>query len=206
MNAFLNKINLENIKYVGFDMDGTLYDEFDFIVQVYKEISDLFVLHNNVFEHMSLVWLEKGSSYNKIFDETYDLFKLKNMLDKQKFIKEALYIFRNYKPKLTLTPRVTEILKYFYNSYRIFLVTDGNYKLQEAKFKALGLEKYFEIDNVVFTGKYSDEYYKPNTKSIELLNINPKEAIYFGDRIQDELFAKSSRMEFKKVYNMIEVI
>jgi len=199
MNVFSNKI-----KYIGFDMDGTLYDEFDFIVQPYIEISNLFFLNDKVYEYMIFRWLEKGSSYNKIFDEVYSLYPLANTT-KEEFIKQALNIFREYKPTLSLSTRVIEILKYFKQHYTIFLVTDGNSKLQERKFKALNLEEFFKKSNVIFTGCYSSEYHKPNVKATELLNINPEETIFYGDRQIDKKFALDSGMQFKKVYNMIEV-
>ena len=41
MKSLFNKINWDKISYVGFDMDGTLYDEYEFISEVYKEISKL---------------------------------------------------------------------------------------------------------------------------------------------------------------------
>jgi FMN phosphatase YigB (HAD superfamily) len=205
VNAFLNDIKLKDIKYIGFDMDGTLYDEFDFIIQPYKKISELFYLNDAAYSYMLFKWLEKGSSYNRIFDETYELYKLKEHLDKHKFIEEALDIYRNFQPSLSLTPRVTQLLEYFYKTHTFFLVSDGHEKLQKAKFKALKLEKYFEMKNVIFTGRYSKDYYKPNIKCVELLEIDVKKTIFFGDRLVDEQFSNCADMKFKKVYNMIEV-
>ena len=40
MKSLFNKINWDEISYVGFDLDGTLYDEYDFIYNVYLEISN----------------------------------------------------------------------------------------------------------------------------------------------------------------------
>ena len=38
LNVLCPNFDCRNIKYVGFDLDGTLYDEFDFIYQVYSKI------------------------------------------------------------------------------------------------------------------------------------------------------------------------
>ncbi len=205
MSAFLSNIDFSSVKYVGFDMDGTLYDEFDFIIQPYTLISDQFVNNEKVLSNMLLRWIEKGSSYNKIFEETYYSFPLKNStLSLEEFTENALTIYRNYIPNIKLSNRVVEILNYFKNNYELFLITDGRPKLQIQKFNSLELYNFFD-NNVIYTGKYSQDYHKPNIKSLELLDINPKNSVFFGDRTNDEKFALSSGMQFKKVYNMIEV-
>ena len=53
-----------NIKAVGFDIDGTLYDEFDFIIKVYDKIADIFKIakiNNTEIKTILLKkWMEKG--------------------------------------------------------------------------------------------------------------------------------------------------
>ncbi|PHR70030.1 MAG: hypothetical protein COA66_13650 [Arcobacter sp.] len=204
MNPFFSNIPTDNIKYVGFDMDGTLYDEFEFIIQVYTEISSLFIESDKCLSFMLQRWLQKGSSYNLIFDETFDIFKLKNKQIKCDFINLALNIFRNYSPKLILPNRSKCILTFLKEEYTLFLISDGNEKLQREKYFSLNLDKYFDISNVCFTGKYSSDSHKPNIESLNYLNIIPEQAVFIGDRICDEEFATNAKMKFKKVYNMIE--
>lgn len=205
MNVLYKKIDWSRVDYVGFDMDGTLYDEFDFIVQAYSKISKLFDDNLLSLDFMLDRWLKKGSSYSKIFDEVFDRFELILQTEKDEFIEKSLSIFRNFNPKLTLCRRTKEILKYYQKNYKIFLVTDGNYLLQEKKFISLGLDKYFNNENIVFTEKYRSDYAKPNTKALELLSIDTKKSVFFGDRDRDMDFALNSGMQFQKVYNMIEV-
>jgi len=94
MRSLYENVHWDKVKFVGFDMDGTLYDEYDFIVQVYKEIATL--LDHDSYNYMCQRWLEKGSSFPFIFDETYDLSSSKS-LSKDEFISKALNIFRNFK-------------------------------------------------------------------------------------------------------------
>lgn len=207
MNYLYKNIDFNNIDYVGFDMDGTLYDEFEFIVQPYKLIADLFVKKDIVFNSMCSRWLEKGSSYNNIFDETYDKYNhiLIKTMSKDDFICSALNIFRNIEPRLKLTNRSKFILDYCKEKYQLFLISDGNKVLQKKKFDSLGLNQYFDDSHVIFTGMYSKEYEKPSIKSLELINIIPSRSIFFGDRDKDRKFALSSKMQFVKVYNMIDL-
>ena len=57
-------LTARNIKYVGFDLDGTLYDEFDFIYQVYSKIvkANASLLGDNMsaLNWMKERWLEKA--------------------------------------------------------------------------------------------------------------------------------------------------
>ena len=206
MNYLYSKVNWHNIEYVGFDMDGTLYDEFDFIMQAYSEISKLFS-NNYAKEYMLNRWLEKGSSYNKIFDETYELFYLDliDKISKELFIEECLNMYRNFIPKIALSNRTKQILAYFGSKYKLFLVSDGNLELQTRKFRSLNLDKYFSENNVFFTGINSSIYSKPKIKLLEKLDILAQISVFFGDRKIDEEFAKNSGMQFQKVYNMIGV-
>ncbi len=204
LNVLYNEIDWSNNKTIGFDMDGTLYDEYDFIKQVYSEINSQLIKDNKVLSFMLCRWLEKGSSYQYIFNETYDKTPKMNMT-KEIFIKKALKIFRTYTPKLFLPERNKYILEYCKNNFDIFLVTDGNKILQEKKIISLGLTEYFKAENIIITGKYSSEYHKPNNKSLEFLDLDIEHCVYFGDRNKDEIFALSSKMQFQKVYNMIKV-
>jgi len=200
-----NNLDQQNIQFVGFDMDGTLYDECDFIVQPYRQIANEFIKSDEAFEFMVARWLAKGSSYNRIFDETYDKYLIDGVITKNEFIDQSLATFRNFEPQLQLAKRTQIILNNLQASYTLFLVTDGNPKLQKEKFSALGLSQYFDPSNVVFTGEYNQTHHKPSTKSLQYLNITPQHSVFFGDRELDYKFALDAKMQFIKVYNMVVI-
>ena len=206
-NVLFSNISWEKVKYIGFDMDGTLYDEYEFVIQPYKKISKLFFNDKQVFFFLSNRWLEKGSSYNKIFGEAYKNFneKLKDSISEEDFINQCLDIYRNFEPKLKLSQRTISLLDLFKLEDEIVLISDGNQNLQKKKFYALKLDNFFKMENVIFTGINPEKYSKPKTNSLELLPNIIENAVFFGDRIVDEQFAKNSNMQFQKVYNMIGV-
>ncbi len=206
-NVLFSNISWDKVKYIGFDMDGTLYDEYEFVIQPYKKISELFFNNEQVFLFLCNRWLEKGSSYNELFYEIYKFFheKLRDSFSKDDFINKCLYIYRNFEPKLELSQRTISLLNLFKSEYEIFLVSDGNENLQKRKFYALKLDSFFKIENVVFTGINSEKYSKPKINSLELLPYTIENAIFFGDRMIDEQFARNSNMQFQKVYNMVGV-
>ena len=205
MNYFFKELEISDLNYIGFDLDGTLYDELDFIIQPYQLISKLFHKENEVFVFMRSSWLKYGSSYNRIFSNAYELFELKEKTKQNDFIETTLHIFRNFQPVLTLSNRTKIVLEIFKKKYNLFLITDGNPILQEKKFFSLGLEKYFDKKNVVFTGNYTKEYHKPEIKSLELIKIKTNNSLFFGDREIDKEFANNANMRFVKVLNMIKI-
>lgn len=204
LSHLFKNVNWNDVTSVGFDMDGTLYDEFDFIKQVYSEINNQLISNDNILSFMTDRWLEKGSSYPFIFSEAYDKCS-DTVYDKEDFVKRAIDIYRNFSPKISLDDRNKKLMSYFKENFKLYLITDGHYQLQMKKFTSLGLSKYFEDQYVVFTGKYSSEYHKPQNKSLELININLDNSIYFGDRDLDKEFALSSNIQFIRVKNMLVV-
>jgi len=204
MKYLCNEIPWENIKAVGFDMDGTLYDEFDFIVQVYNPIAKLFSYSddtiNSIKHSMLLKWLDKGSSYPFIFSEILFESGFESDLHEKK-IKEALLIFRNFIPALFLSERIKFSLEEFKGKYELFLVSDGSSPLQWNKIKSLGLEKYFDKHNIFVSGDHGKGADKPSLMSLDHLavfnrNFKKNEVVFIGDRSNDEGYAKNAGFHF----------
>ena len=205
------KINWRNIQNVGFDMDGTLYDEAEFISDVYTNISKYLNIlgygdKKMIFNTLYKKWNDKGSSYPYVFDEYLSNIIEDNVL-KKKIVNQCVNIFRNFQPSLTIDNKVKDILDELKEKYSLFLVSDGYEKLQLRKFNSLELSRWFDKEKVFFTGKYGKNFYKPSIKIKEdqlfsKMNLNIKNTVYFGDRINDELFAKKMKINFIKVKKM----
>lgn len=203
--------DLRKYNIIGFDLDGTLYDEKDFIVQVYKKIAKYLINHfpkimySDLYTWLVDRWLEKGSSYPFIYSEALVRYTGES---NPEIIENCLSIYRNFEPEITLHSKVKEILNLLLNKQIIlFLVTDGNYPLQQKKFNALQLNKWFEIENVVYTGRLGKEYYKPNIKCLEFIScLTDREipVLYFGDREIDQKFALNAKFDFGKVQSFYE--
>ena len=156
------------IQAVGFDLDGTLYDEIEFISQVYYPISLMLsdavgvpsgVLYNRLINR----WKEKGSSYNRIFDEVL-LDGGISELHKSSVITECVNVFRNFQPALSLNYGVERLLDWISSQYPIFMITDGGEKLQRAKIESLGLYRWFSNDNISISGSLDSGISKPDVR------------------------------------------
>ena len=198
---------------VGFDLDGTLYDEFEFISQVYHPISlilsealnkDPFSIYDTLIKR----WEKMGSSYNRIFEE---VLLDTPISDSQRLfiIQQCLGEFRHFQPNLSLTCRVENCLEWYSKRFPLFLVTDGSQSLQQAKIKSLGLLRWIMPDNIVITGSLSPCTAKPDPHIISQLalfkDLEPSQRrhVYFGDRTVDRDFANNCGFDFIGVKVMI---
>ena len=208
LNALYPDIPWDQIVCVGFDLDGTLYDEFAFIQQVYhailkadpRYITDF----TQAYDHMLSLWLAKGSSYTALFAETCKQFGL-DKEQQEHFVEQALDIYRRFQPQLTLPPRVRYLLKRIVSTYDTFLITDGRPALQRNKIMALGLDTLFAPHKTVITGELGADYAKPGTKAYSRLDLPyaPGQIVYFGDRPIDAAMCAGAGIHFQLVYTMI---
>jgi len=204
---------IKGIDIFGFDLDGTLYDEFDFISQAYHQFASIIsqLCYSNIeliYKYMIGVWFINGSSYDKLFQDT--LLKFKARGDISEIVEKLIKVYRTFDFNIVLSERIKAILDWICeNGYSLFMVTDGNPVLQAKKITALGLEYWFDKNNIVITGAGGVEYSKPSTKSlqqIEMLNkikTNSDRILYFGDRNVDYQFAKNAGFLFKYMKNGI---
>lgn len=199
MKKYLFSEEFNQFKVIGFDLDGTLYDDFEFIEQVYKDICTRYIKgkHDEIYFDMKLRWLEKGSSYPFIFSEIKEKYNLE-----ESFIENAISLYRNYLPILSVNKKMKFVLEKFKKEgVKTFLLTDGRKKLQSNKIKSLDIEGYF--DYIVIT----ESNPKPsNIMSYEVLDffkVDPKHILYIGDRDCDKNFSINSGFKFCHINDFI---
>lgn len=207
MKSFICNIP-DDVKVIGFDMDGTIYDEFDFISQAYEAVSDVFTKYSGesksyIYQLLCSEWLKYGSSAN-IFQ---NVSKIIDVSLSTQMLKECIEAFRTSPFTLKLSERAIHTFNFLLEQeYGLFLVTDGNSELQRRKFFALGLDNWFSNCNVAISGDYGKEFQKPNvfmSKRIELLKNNSASVLYLGDRTCDQKFAENCGFEFMYMKNMV---
>jgi FMN phosphatase YigB (HAD superfamily) len=208
MKYLSSSIDWAYIQAVGFDIDGTLYDEMEFISQVYRPISHIIaeacgVDKEEVYERVLARWMEKGSSYDRIFEEVLIDHGLSHS-ERTKVVNKCLAAYRSFNPALSLSSRVRFLLQVLSNAHTLFLVTDGTPRLQRAKSRSLGLERWFSESNSIFTGEYGEGHAKPDTRPLSDLEIPavtsaPDKVVFFGDRQCDREFAKRAGFHFLSV-------
>jgi FMN phosphatase YigB (HAD superfamily) len=207
------RVDWDRVRVVGFDLDGTLYDEAEFIAQVYRPIAAIIARAaggavDAVYPALLRRWHQMGSSYSQIFAEALAARGVEGPAA-EAVIKECVATFRGFAPDLNLPSEVRTILDGMRGTYPLFLVSDGSVALQQRKFTALGLDRWFGAENVGFSATLGAGFDKPDTRVLSgiqvLLDHPPGEVVFFGDRDNDERFAANAGFQFVRVRCMVEV-
>ena len=195
----------DQIEALVFDLDGTLYDEYDFIRQAYLAVSKVMAGgsksdENKIYESLCRLWLSHGSSA-PVFQMAYE--DAKGYSPDKMLLKRCVEAFRNADFEIDLSARTIDFLNLTADQPKA-IITDGNSILQRKKFEKLKLDRWIDKDNVFVSGDYGKQYYKPDPYMGELAKqkIKADRFLYYGDREIDEEFAQRAGFEFIKVRNM----
>lgn len=147
-------------KTVIFDLDDTLYNEVDYLLSAYKEISYFLSTHINnekksedIYDFMCDAY-QKGSD---VFTATLHHLEINNLTND-----DLLRIYRNHIPLINLSSETISLLdNLLLNDYNLGLITDGRSVQQRNKIKSLGIEKYFQ--GIVISEEFGSE--KPELKN-----------------------------------------
>ena len=205
MTTFLDLC--EQYDGVGFDLDGTLYDEFSFISEFYRSLELIFPgdLKTGAEDYGCQTWLKFGSGYQFIFQEIYHNYYIGKMTESE-FITKCLLNYRIFKPNINLSEQSINILESLKKNKELFLVSDGNSDLQLSKVAALKLNKYICEDNIFLTGKLGKAFYKPSIKIIENSKIMKlTKTVYQSQIATDNTSLDRSFVEMKKIEDKISV-
>ncbi|MCC8149945.1 MAG: HAD family hydrolase [Lachnospiraceae bacterium] len=206
---FFTEMFQGDIKCVGFDLDGTLYDEKEFIKQVYQPIAQFLsdISRKNqkqIYEYMLELWMEKGSSYSGIFQDSIDFSEIPVS---KIAVSKCVEIYRCAPFSIRLGDSVLKLLDYCVErQFKLFIITDGNEKLQQRKIASLGVARYIEKENIVITGSMGKSFYKPSTAGLSKIGFveryMPEQMVYIGDRDVDRDFSENAGIHFIKAKNM----
>lgn len=173
------------IKAVIFDLDDTLISEKEYVKSGFKEvakkISEEYKLDKNKIYGILLNEFEEDP--NNVFNRVLN--KL-NISYKNEYIKFLVNTYREHKPDIKLYDDARYIIDTLYkNDIKLGIITDGYKITQRNKLEALNIYKYFEY--IVVTDELGRKYWKPHSKSYEIikdkLKIDYEDMIYVGDNV-----------------------
>ncbi|WDV07471.1 HAD family hydrolase [Lysinibacillus irui] len=169
-------------KVVVFDMDDTVYDEFDFVKSGFQAVAQYLAStydlnEKNLYKWMWKEVLEKGRG--TVFDNLLRELHLYN----KTLVQKCISIYRLHKPNIKLPIESEKVLQNLSKDYVLYLVTDGNKIVQQNKVTALKIEQYMK--KCYITYRYGRKHSKPSPHCFKLIaqreNIEPNQIVYIGD-------------------------
>jgi putative hydrolase of the HAD superfamily len=165
-----------------FDLDDTLYEEKQFVYSGFLEvanwISEMSKISSNVIYESMVKDLSvngRGQIFNNVLKKYFH--------ETKKNVQKCISIYRLHKPKISIEKDVVDLLVELGNTYKLYIVTDGNKIVQNNKIKSLDIEKY--ITKAFITYRYGLNASKPSLKCFEIIKNKEKitwpELVYIGD-------------------------
>ena len=167
---------------VIFDLDDTLYNEFDFVKSGFQAVAKELVekLPNFSNENVLTEELLKEFSVNR--NEVFNRFLQYNKVYTKKLLLHLINVYRYHVPVIKLPDETIMVLRQL-SYFPKYIVTDGNRFVQRNKVESLGLNKYFK--KIFYSRDYGIKNEKPSTISFEKIAQIEKSKfhnmIYIGD-------------------------
>lgn len=171
------------IKALIFDLDETLYNEYEYKISGLKKV-DEYIFYNNLaykncflFNAIELL-SKKGQLYPYIITDVLKKIKIYD----NKIEKYLIELFCNHFPNISLYNDFIEILPTL-KKYKLALITDGSSLCQWNKINALGLQNI--MDYIIVTNDYGSDWHKPSIKPfksvLDKFKVSSSEVINIGD-------------------------
>ena len=197
-------------KAVIFDLDDTLYDEFDFISGGYKTIASYL---SEKYDHSKKLILERmlDRYKNRGRDKLFDYILKESSIKKGNNIKKLVDIYRRHKPSIKLyKDAILTINQLRSMKIKLGLITDGIKIVQKTKVKNLGLDKF--MDKIIYTDDFRSNKLSPKPFRLvtEFLKVEYVDSCYVGDDPFKDFFwpnklkmasIRINRGRFKNVIN-----
>lgn len=170
-------------KVVIFDLDDTLYQEIDFVISAFREIS--FVLKidfgaDNCFP----VLMNYFRAGLKVFDEVIKAMQIPLTSE------QLLSLYRNHIPDISLSHGAAMTINCLKNkNFHLGIITDGRSVAQRNKIRSLKLDALIPDDNIVISEEFGST--KPDIRNFEyFMNKFPNGSYtYIGDNPKKDFLA-----------------
>lgn len=190
---FNNKINLNKISGVIFDLDDTLYPESEYVYSGFKAVAAH--LGDIKYAEKLFEFFKSGrpaiDELLKLLDEI-NLINLKNLKNLKS---ECLKIYREHIPDIKLYSGVEDLLMKLKNfNIKTGIITDGRPEGQKNKIKALRLNELIKPEDIIITDELGGaQFRKPNDIAFRIMRtrwrIPYENILYIGDNLNKDFQA-----------------
>jgi putative hydrolase of the HAD superfamily len=188
-------ININSDSFFVFDLDDTLFPEYDFLQSGYRQIASLLmaVAGADLYNDM----LRRYNNKENVFSWLVDAYR---SADSRITMEWLLKIYREHLPDISLDKATARFLHQLKEkAIPAALVTDGRSLTQRNKLKALGIENYFS--EIIISEEFGSE--KPDERNYLYFQhkYHDKEFYFFGDNTAKD-FIVPARLGWRTVCMM----
>ena len=174
------------IEALIFDLDDTLYPEFEFVAGAYEAVarhieSKFGCRGDDVLSAMISTFRALGR--DKVFSMVLDRF-----LDSSVEVSELVEVYRRHMPSLRLSPRCEDLLRSLRRKFKLGVITDGLPEVQKRKVRSLNLHRL--VDRIIYTWEFGRELEKPHpfcfSLMLDLLQSATSRSVFVGDNLDKD--------------------
>ncbi len=188
-------IQTERVKAILFDIDGTLSDSDDLIVQkVERFLKPFYFFSTTEKRHSTARWLvmamESPGNFLYNLADRFDLDSLFVRLINKYSIKKKHQV-----KKYWIIPGVQDLLAGFVDKFAMGVVSARDENSAMAFIRQFDLEKYFNVVVTSQTCRYTKPFPDPLLFAAEKLGVQPQSCLMVGDTTVDIKAAKLAGMQ-----------
>ncbi|MDE6206819.1 MAG: HAD hydrolase-like protein, partial [Muribaculaceae bacterium] len=139
---------------VCFDLDDTLYREWDFVASGYRSVAALLAADSDPADaarYLELISARRPVGFEAAIDELYPAI---NGRPCPYTVDALIEHYRAHTPDISLRPGVADMLCAIADAgHRLMLITDGSTRHQRSKIRALGLTRFFAPDDILISAE-----------------------------------------------------
>lgn len=169
---------------IVFDLDDTLYPEFEFVKSGFIEVHSYLKLEYSIDNFFEKAWSKflngnRGFIFNEVLNELGYRGNIKQLVE------ILIDIYRSHSPSIELYEDAKWALENYSKKYKLALISDGYLQTQKNKVAKLNIERYFQ--KLYFTDFWGGEFWKPNPMVFEKVqndfNLFGQDLVYIGDNL-----------------------
>lgn len=184
---------------IAFDLDDTLYNReapLKYAASYFPPTKDLpFDIFNGEFKKYREIAFEKIVKQELTYQESR-IYRIQAALRSlgisitEKDAKEFQDLYCHYLQQIELSPHIQEILDFLYRkNIKTIIITNGSSNYQRRKIKNLGLERYFDYEDIFVAGELNVA--KPDLRIFRFaeakFQLNPIHTWMIGDEFQADI-------------------
>lgn len=168
------------IKVVVFDLDDTLYEELEYVRSGHRAVAQF--LAPILLQDPEIIYSELQDALKLGREGVFDRVLSKYKKNSKRLIAACLQVYRQHDPQISLSPSTLSCLQQL-KDYPLYVVTDGNIRVQRRKCQALGLDAFMK--RCICSWAYGKKCGKPSPycflKICSWENVTPEEVVYVSD-------------------------